>query len=87
GLGIRAVFGNLKNIKDGDEIYVEMEKGVKTRFAVVSISTYDFDAPTNEIFNQNDNSYLKLITCGGKWIPELRTHDKRIVVTAIKSDL
>lgn len=86
GLGTRAVFGNLKNIKEGDKIYVEMEKGVKTRFTVVSISTYDFDAHTDEVFNQNDNTYLKLITCGGKWIPELRTHDKRIVVTAIKSD-
>lgn len=85
GIGTKAVFGNLKNIKEGDQIYVEMEKGVKARFTVVSISTYDFDAPADEVFNQNDNSYLKLITCGGKWIPELRTHDKRIVVSAVKS--
>jgi len=87
GIGTKAVFGNLKNIKEGDQIYVEMEKGTKIQFVVVSISTYDFDAPTNEIFNQNDNSYLKLITCGGTWIPDLRTHDKRIVITAVKSNI
>lgn len=84
GLGLKAVFGNLKNIKMGDDIYVEMEENVKIHFIVKSISIYDFNARVDEVFNQNDDSYLKLITCGGTWIPSLRTHDKRIVVTAIK---
>ena len=87
GIGTKAVFGDLKNIREGDQIYVEMEKGVKTHFTVVSISMYNFDAPTNEVFNQNDNSYLKLITCGGEWVPALHTHNKRVIVTAIKSDI
>lgn len=86
GLRLKAVFGNLKNIKEGDTIYVEMEQGIKIRFVVISISIYDYNAQVGEVFTQNDNSYLKLITCGGEWIPSIRTHNKRIVVTAVKSE-
>lgn len=84
GLGLKAVFGNLKNIKMGDDIYVEMEEDIKIHYIVTSISIYNFNDIVEEVFNQNDDSYLKLITCGGTWIPSLRTHDKRIVVTAVK---
>lgn len=64
-----------------------MQEGVKTRFIVTKISEYPFDAKVSEVFNQNDNSYLKLITCTGTWMPVLRTHDKRLVITAIKSEI
>jgi LPXTG-site transpeptidase (sortase) family protein len=84
GFGLKAVFGNLENIKIGDDIYVEMKEGDKIHFKVTGTSLYDYNAPADSIFNQNDNSYLKLITCSGTWIPEFRTHDKRLVVTAIK---
>jgi len=86
GFGLKAVFGDLKNIKIGDDIYVEMEKGIKVHFVVTETSLYDYNAPADSVFNQKDNSYLKLITCSGTWIPEIKTHDKRLVVTAIKKD-
>lgn len=86
GLGLKSIFGNLKNIKIGDSVYVEMKKGDRIKFVVSLISVYDFDAPAPEVFNQNDGSYLKLITCYGKWSKEYRTHDKRLVVTAVRSD-
>lgn len=86
GLGIKSIFGNLKNIEIGDAVYVEMEQGKRIKFVVSSMSIYDFDAEAGEVFNQNDGAYLKLITCSGKWSRENRTHDKRLVVTAIKSD-
>lgn len=84
GLGLKAVFGNLKNIKVGDDIYVEREKDIKVHFVVSSIDTYDYNAPSRVVFEGGDESYVKLITCAGTWIPNLRTHDKRLVVTAIK---
>ncbi len=87
GFGFKAVFGNLKNIKIGDAIYVETEEGVKTRFIVTSTTIYDYDAPANEVFEGKDKSYLKLITCSGTWIKDINTHDKRLVVTAVKSDI
>lgn len=53
-------------------------------FVVTKISTYDFDAIVPEVFNQNDDYYLKLITCTGTWLKEFKTHDKRLVVTATR---
>jgi LPXTG-site transpeptidase (sortase) family protein len=87
GLGLKAVFGNLENIKIGDDIYVEMKEGYKIHFKVTGTSLYNYNAPADSVFNQKDNSYLKLITCSGTWIPEFRTHDKRLVVTAIKLEI
>lgn len=84
GLGLKAVFGNLKKIKYGDTIYVEMENGNKINFIVTNISIYDFNEKVPEVFNQNDDSYLKLITCTGSWVKEYKTHNKRLVVTAVK---
>ncbi len=84
GFGFDAVFGDLKNIKEGDAIYVEIEKGTKIHFVVTSTSIYDYNAPAPEVFEQSDGAYLKLITCTGNWISDLRTHDKRLVVNATK---
>ena len=84
GLGLKAVFGNLKKIEYGDDIYVEMENGDKVHFIVTEISIYDFDSQVPEVFNQTDDYYLKLITCTGSWIKEYKTHDKRLVITAVK---
>ncbi len=87
GFGFNAVFGNLENIQTGDDIYVEIEKGTKIHFVVTSTSIYDYNASASEVFEQSDNSYLKLITCTGNWISELRTHDKRLVVNATKVEI
>ena len=88
GFGLNAVFGNLKNIKIGDDVYVEIEKDVKIHFIVTAVDVYNYNAPTKNIFETTDDkSYLKLITCSGTWMPSLHTHDKRFVVTAIKSNL
>lgn len=86
GLGLKAVFGNLKNIKEGDDIYIEKELGEKIHFVVTSTAIYDYNSSAEEVFNQNDGAYLKIITCTGKWMPDLRTHDKRLIVTAIKAE-
>jgi LPXTG-site transpeptidase (sortase) family protein len=87
GFGFNAVFGNLKNIKVGDDIYVEIEKGTKVHFVVTSTSIYNYNAPAREVFEQSDGSYLKLITCTGNWVQALRTHDKRLVVNAVKIEI
>ena len=87
GFGFKAVFGNLKNIKIGDEVYVEMNQGVKIRFTVVSTQVLDYNADASSVFAEDSGDYLKLITCTGTWMPEFRTHDKRLIVTTVRSDL
>ncbi len=83
GLGLPdVVFGHLDNVKIGDDIYVGTKGTSQLHFKVTSIEEYDYNAPTNLIFNQDNGNFLKLITCSGSFIRQYNTHDKRIVVTA-----
>lgn len=85
GLGLPAVFSNLKNIQPGDNIYVKTSKDETLTFIVQDLNTYDYNSPTDNIFIKSDTPRLILITCAGSWVPELKTHNKRLVVTAILS--
>ena len=82
GINFPAVFANLNNVKVGDDVYVDTIGGSPIHFVVTNIQTYDFNAPTEAIFNQNNGKFLKLITCAGVWMDQYKTHDKRLVVTA-----
>ena len=84
GLSLAGVFKHLKDIQSGDDIYVVTESGQKLHFVVSSVDSYPYkDAPTAQIFEQNDKAYLKLLTCTGAWVPGDRTYDHRLVVTAV----
>ncbi|OGI82940.1 hypothetical protein A3I95_03005 [Candidatus Nomurabacteria bacterium RIFCSPLOWO2_02_FULL_44_12] len=85
GLGMPAVFADLKDVKVGSDVYIDQASGDTLHFVVRDIKTYDYKAPTEEIFNQNDAPLLKLITCTGSWISEYRTHNQRLVITAVES--
>ena len=82
GVALPAVFANLHNLNLGDDVYVDTVGGKQIHFKVVGMQTYDFNAPTGAIFNQNNGKFLKLITCDGVWVEKIKTHDKRLVVTA-----
>jgi LPXTG-site transpeptidase (sortase) family protein len=82
GLAWPAVFANLGNLNIGDDIYIDTIGGTTIDFKVIGIKNYDPNADTEEIFNQNDGNYLKLITCAGTWSILHKTHDQRLVVTA-----
>jgi LPXTG-site transpeptidase (sortase) family protein len=82
GVAFPAVFGNLNKVNIGDDVFVDTVSGGQIHFVVTNIATYDFNAPTQEIFNQNNGKYLKLITCSGVWVNKYKTHNKRLVVTA-----
>ena len=84
GLGLAGVFKNLTKIKVGDEIYVKDSNGPLMKFSVNDIRTIDYnDIDGNLIFApEDDKSLIRLITCGGKWMPERKTYDKRVVITA-----
>lgn len=82
-LALPGVFKDLHRTELGDDIYVIAEDGTTLHFVVSSIDSYEYDsAPTEEIFNERTAARLKLITCGGTWLSELKTYDKRVVVTA-----
>jgi LPXTG-site transpeptidase (sortase) family protein len=84
GIALPGVFKHLGDLKEGDDIFVDIGEGIKIHYVVRSFSTYDYNAKVDEVFNENDAKYLKLITCTGEWMPNFRTHDKRLVVTAVE---
>lgn len=84
GLALAGVFKHLVDIAVGDNIYITEHDGTVIHFIVTGTESFDYlNTPTDLIFNQNNGSYLKLITCGGAWVPNGRTYDRRIVVTAV----
>ena len=84
GFALPGVFKHLERVQKGDDVYVEMENGDVLHYIVTGFSTYDYDADAKTVFGEKDKRYLKLITCTGAWMPQHRTHDKRLVVTAVE---
>jgi sortase A len=83
GLALPGVFSNLKDLRKGDDIYITNEKNQKSHFVVSKTTVYDFTASTSEIFENKSGKLLNLITCTGDWVAAYKTHNKRLVVTAI----
>lgn len=84
GFSIAGVFKRLPELRIGDEIQVTTETGALRRFRVVSVVVYDLAAvPREEVFSTEGPPRLVLITCNGAWLPNEKTYDKRIVITAV----
>lgn len=84
GFGTSGVFGHLKELKAGDDIYVTYADQTTLHFRVEQVELYLLDdAPKEKIFNQTDKARLNLITCDGEWLPDRRTDDHRLVVYSV----
>lgn len=83
GLAFSGVFKRLGDLKKDDDVYVKMDNGKSLHYVVTKSAIYDYDAEVPEVFTENDDRYLKLITCTGTWMESNRTHNKRLVVTAV----
>ena len=82
-LALDGVFKHLGELVPGAKIKIVTEKGQTVRFVVYDIQTYLYDnVPTELVFKKDDDAYLNLITCGGKWLGEKHSYDQRIVVYA-----
>jgi LPXTG-site transpeptidase (sortase) family protein len=77
--GLTGVFANLYKLKEGNILYVEDNKGAMHIFIVREIRILD-PGFAEEVFNQNDGSYLNLVTCDGVWDKNKMSYDKRLVV-------
>lgn len=84
-----AVFFNLHELEEGDEIIVSDQEGNEKVFVTQRSESYDRnDAPLQDIFGYSYRSQLNLITCTGEFNTEAGTHDERLVVyTVLKDDL
>ncbi|WP_157404688.1 class F sortase [Shouchella shacheensis] len=83
-----AVFFELEELQEGDEVIVEDEEGTELVFVVQRKESYDrLDAPMEEIFGSSDRQRLNLITCTGLFDRGAGTHEERLVVyTELKEE-
>lgn len=78
-----AIFFNLRDLKQGDEIFVTDEKGATLTFVVKKQESYPREsAPIDEIFQTSEGQNLNLITCSGTFNRSKGTHEERLVVFA-----
>lgn len=83
GLSLPAVFYNLKKLTKGDDIYITRKDSSTVHFKVASVDIYHYkEVPMEMIVHQNDKARLRLITCTGDWVPQDKTAEYRVVVTA-----
>lgn len=79
--GSPAVFYNIKDLKQGDEISVSDEDGNNYTFIVTDVKTYELSKfPLEEVFAKNDKARLNLITCEGTFNKSSQLYSHRLVV-------
>lgn len=76
-----AVFYDLKELEQGDEIIVEDEAGASLTYRVTHKEAYPYDdAPIDRVFGPTSSRSLNLITCTGEFDSDVGTHRERLVV-------
>ncbi len=79
--GKASVFDNLHQLRKGDKLYIEDDKGMIISFVVRESRRYDPNADTSDVFSSNDGkSHLNLITCEGIWSKTQKSYSNRLVV-------
>lgn len=78
-----APFFRLRDLHDGDEVFVTRSDGDQLRFVVDTVQRYPKDAfPTGAVYGPAPGSALRLITCGGSFDAAKRSYRDNIVVYA-----
>ncbi|MGW4361103.1 class F sortase [Streptomyces californicus] len=76
----RAVFHDLKTVREGAEVLVRNEAGKTLRYTVTGKEAVSKKAfPTQKVYGPSKDSTLRLITCGGEFDAEGHTVDNLIV--------
>jgi sortase (surface protein transpeptidase) len=80
GLGVLAP---LRELAVGDEVQVTDAAGTTTRWRVLSRELVTKRAlPLDALFRRDGPPRLVLVTCGGEFLPELRSYRDNVVVVA-----
>lgn len=77
------VFYDLHRLKPGDEVTVDRADGISAVFRVQRVEQHPKDQfPTLAVYGDVARAELRLITCGGEFDSEARSHRDNIVVYA-----
>jgi LPXTG-site transpeptidase (sortase) family protein len=78
-----AVFHNIDELEEGDEIVVTAEDGAEYAYVVKWVKLVETaNADMEEIVGPTKKASLTLITCGGEWDPNISQYKQRTVVRA-----
>ena len=87
GAAIPGPFKRLREVKEGDEIYVGMDNGQTLKYVVMNSSVYPTKKfPGEFIFHDKSAALLKIITCHGRFVKSENTYDQRLLVTAVLAE-
>lgn len=81
GVGSPALFSHLENVQPGDKIFVSDAAGNQLAYVVTRVAVLDLSTSTQlAVFGPTTTPQVVLITCFGRYIPNARTYDHRLVV-------
>ncbi len=85
--GAPGAFFRLSELVPGDRIEVDSDDGMTRVFTVVDQVLYDKTVlPADELFREDGDEALRLITCGGSFDADARSYLGNRVVTAVPTD-
>jgi hypothetical protein len=73
----------LREVEVGDRLRVTRADGTARRYAVVDVRRYDRQALPEELFARTGPERLRIITCGGEYLPDAGGYQQNLVVTAV----
>ena len=75
----------LREVESGDPVRVTRTDGTRRRYTVVDVRRYDRQALPEKLFARTGPERLRIITCGGDYLPDEGGYQQNLVVTAVPS--
>ena len=75
----------LRDVESGDPVRVTRADGTRGRYTVVDVRRYDRQALPEKLFTRTGPERLRIITCGGDYLPDEGGYQQNLVVTAVPS--
>lgn len=73
----------LRDVQVGDRVEVTHDDGTRRAYRVRSLRRYDRQALPVELFSRTGPERLRIVTCGGAYLPDRGGYQLNLVVTAV----
>jgi hypothetical protein len=73
----------LRDVDPGDVVRVTHSNGRRASYTVVDVRRYDRRALPAELFSRTGPERLRIVTCGGEYLPDQGGYQQNLVVTAV----
>jgi hypothetical protein len=73
----------LREVEVGDGVRVTRSDGTVEDYTVVDVRRFEGSALPEELFARTGPERLRIITCGGEYVPDQGGYQQNLVVTAV----